>query len=87
MTTHYLPPDDVLMVEYKQFTKDSRYFKVHSEDLKRKYADCYVAVFKGRVRAASPDREVMLAELQRKGIPSQRAAIHYISEKRRKLVV
>ena len=75
------------MVEYKQYSKDSRYFKVHGEALKKKYPDCYVAVFKGRVRAASPDRAVVLDELQRKGIPSQRTAIHYISEKRRKLVV
>ena len=87
MTTYYLPPDDPLMVEYKQITKDDQYFTEHHEALKRKYPDCYVAVFKGRIRAASPDRTVMLKELQRKGIPPGRAAIHYISEKPRKLVV
>ena len=87
MTTYYLPPDDVLMVEYKQFTKDGRYFKAHGDELKRKHPDCYVAVFKGRVRAASPEHTVVLDELQRKGIPPGRAVIRYISEKRRKLVV
>ncbi len=87
MTTYYLPPDDVLMVEYKQFIKDDQYFKAHWEELKAKYPDSYVAVFKGRVRAASPDREVVLDRLQRKGIPPQNTAIHYVSEKRRKLVV
>ena len=87
MTTYYLPPDDALMVEYKQFTRDSLYFKVHAEELKAKYPDCYVAVFEGRVRAASPDREAVLDELRRKGIPSLRTAIKYVSEKRRKLVV
>ena len=87
MTIHYLPPDDALMVEYKQFIKDDQYFTVHRDELKKKYPDCYVAVFKGRVRAASPDRTVALNELQRKGIPPGRAAIHYVSEKRRKMVV
>lgn len=87
MTTYYLPPDDPLMVEYKQFIKDGRYFTVHAEELKKKHPDCYVAVFKGRIRAASPDRTVMLKELRRKGIPPGRAVIHYVSEKRRKLVV
>ena len=87
MTTYDLPPDDVLMAEYKQFTKDGRYFKDHWEELKRKYPDCYVAVFKGRVRAASPDPGVVVAELRRKGIPSGRAARRYVSEKRRKMVV
>lgn len=87
MTTYDLPPDDVLMAEYKQFTKDSDYFIEHHEELKRKYPDCHVAIFKERVRAASPDLEVVLAELRRKGIPSGRAAIHYASEKRRKMVV
>ncbi len=87
MTTYDLPPDDVLMAEYKQFVKDDQYFTEHHEELKRKYPDCHVAVFKGRIRAASPDLKVVLDELQRKGIPPGRAAIHYISEKRRKLVV
>ena len=87
MTTYYLPPDDPLMVEYKQFTKDSDYFEEHWEELKKKYPDCYVAVFKGRVRAASPDPRLVVAELRRKGIPSGRAARRYVSEKRRKMVV
>ena len=87
MTTYYIPPDDVLMVEYKPFHKDSRYFIVHAEELKAKYPDCYVAVFKGRVRAASPDHTVVLNELQRKGISPLRTAIQYVSEKRQKLVV
>lgn len=86
MTTYDLPPDDVLMAEYKQFTKDNQYFKDHWEELKRKYPDCYVAVFKGRVRAASPDRAVFLDELRRKGIPPQNTARRYVSEKRRKRV-
>ena len=86
MTSYYLPPDDPLMVEYKQFTKDSQYFTDHWEELKRKYPDCHVAVFEGKVRAASPDLGVVVAELRRKGVPSGRAARRYVSEKRRKRI-
>ena len=86
MTTYYLPKNHPLMVEYKQFVKDHEYFAKHWDALKAKYADCYVAVFKGRVRAASPDHEIVVDELRRKGVPPGRAAIHLIAEKRKMVV-
>ena len=64
--------------EFKQFQKDSKWFRDNFSDLKAHYPDQCVAVYHGKVVGASPDSIALVDELSDKGLPVGHIYFHYI---------
>ena len=77
----------ISIADYEQYYQDTRYFVKNWEQLKEKYSGCYVAVFKGEIRAASSDLAEVIDELKRNGIPNRSTTIRYVSKEPLNLVV
>ena len=64
--------------ELVQYRKDSQWFSDHYAELKDRYADNWVGVYKQEVVGASPDGMTILDELEAEGFDVGHVFFHYI---------
>ena len=69
----------VVQQQLETFRKDARWYDDHYDELRVAYPDHWIAVYKGRVVAASPDEDEMFAQLKRKKLLATKALIKYLS--------
>ncbi len=70
-----------VQAELERFGKDTEYYEVHYEELLAKYPEQWVAIFNEEVVGASADYDQLLADLQAKDIPIERALFKHLTRK------
>ena len=70
-----------IRAELQRFKKDTAYYEAHYEELLKKYPEQWVAIFNQKVVGASPDYEQLLAELEERGVPTERTLFKHLTQK------
>lgn len=70
-----------------QFDRDQQFLTDNREDLLRKYADEFVAVYHERIVAHSKNEASLLTKLAKQRIPADWTAIQLVSTRRRILLL
>ena len=70
-----------VQAELQRFKKDTAYYEAHHDELLEKYPDQWVAIFNQQVVGASPDYEQLLADVEEKGLPIERAVFKHLTQK------
>ena len=69
---------DTLRSHLDQFAEDTRYLESIRPELRNKYPDRWVAVYKKQIVATAPKLKEIIKELASAGIPAQRTVIDYL---------
>ena len=77
----------ISIADYEQYYQDTRYFVKNWEQLKEKYSGCYVAVFKGEIRAAVLRPCGGHRRIEAQWHPQPQHGIRYVSKEPLNLVV
>lgn len=64
---------------WRQADQEAKFWQEHFEELLHKYADQFVAVVNGEVVSASDDLEIVIGELQSRGLSLKDAWIKFIT--------
>ena len=67
-----------LMSHLDQFAEDTEYLESIRPELRNKYPDCWIAVYKKEVVGVEPTLRQVIRRLAEKDIPASRAVVDYL---------
>lgn len=81
------PTRSELDARHLQFCTDSDYLNSIWPQVREKYQDEYVAVYRGKIVAEHADLKQVLIVLKEKGVPSNHTVIRFVSKKPRRMIL
>ena len=85
MTAESIPSFD--LATHLQFREDGNYLSSIWPQVRKKYPDSYVAVYKGAIVATHKTLKGVLKEMDNKSVPKNHAVLRYASKKPRRLIL
>ncbi len=76
-----------IQIELTRFKKDTAYYVAHQEELLDQYPERWVAIYNERVVGSSPDAEQLFEDLEKKGVPIERALFKHLTRKEELLIL
>lgn len=71
-----------IMKDWGQFKKDNEFLDSHAKEWLKEYPDKWIAVYKEELVAIAEDYAVLLNECKRKGVPTDKVVLHFLSTKK-----
>jgi Family of unknown function (DUF5678) len=65
--------------ELDRFRRDAEYYRGHHEELLSQHPEEWVAIFDQTLVASAPDFDVLLADLDRRGVPADQALVNFVT--------
>jgi len=73
--------------EIEQYQQDISYAESHHEELLKQYPEQWAAILHQKVVGAAPDVYQLIAELQERGLPTERVVLRHLTRREELLIL
>lgn len=69
------------LTQIREYEQDNAWFRNHKDELRRTYANRFVAVLRGRVIGSGEDLDLLIKEISKQGVDTGSVLFEFVSSK------